>query len=34
MSLFLSIASLAILAAVVALVLAQHWHERHGDNHF
>ena len=34
MSLFVSIASLALLAAVVVLVLAQHWDERHGDNHF
>ena len=31
---FISIAGFALLAAVVAIVLANHWNERHGDNHF
>jgi hypothetical protein len=34
MSLFISIAGFVVFAAVVALVLAHHWNERHGDNHF
>jgi len=34
MSLFIAIASLSILASVIALVLAHHWNERHGDNHY
>jgi hypothetical protein len=34
MSLFIGIASLTLLSAVVALVLSHHWEERHGDNHY
>lgn len=34
MMLFISIAGFALLVAVVALVLSNHWNEQHGDNHF
>ena len=34
MPLFVTIAAFVILAAVVALVLSNHWNERYGDNHF
>ena len=34
MHLFISIAAFALLAAVVAYVLHNHWRERHGENHF
>lgn len=31
---FLTIASYALLAAVVATVLHHHWRERYGGNHY
>ncbi len=34
MDLFISIIGFAILIAVVAFVLHNHWQEVHGDNHF
>lgn len=34
MSFFLTILAVAILLAVLAFVLHNHWSEVHGDNHF
>jgi len=34
MELFLTIAAVALVSAVVAFVLTSHWQEFHGDNHF
>jgi len=34
MDLFLMIAAVALVAAIVSFVLYSHWQEFHGDNHF
>lgn len=34
MTLFFAIFSIALLTAVVAFVLHNHWREHHGENHF
>jgi hypothetical protein len=34
MELFVTIAAVALLVAIVSFVLYCHWQEFHGDNHF
>ncbi len=34
MSFFISLISVVLLVAVLSFVLACHWNEFHGDNHF
>ena len=34
MSLFISLAAIVLLLGIVSFVLACHWNEFHGDNHF
>ena len=34
MSMFISLAATVLLVSIVSFVLACHWSEFHGDNHF
>lgn len=34
MSFFIALSATALVLAAVAFVIANHWNERHGDNHF